>query len=87
MPWAGVLIAAVYLGRRGGAREAIISYVLGMAASTPFMNLTPYGIQYVGPVAAALGGADLSYFVSFVIAMAAYLLLDRLAGSGPGGSH
>ncbi|MGC8696782.1 MAG: purine-cytosine permease family protein, partial [Conexivisphaera sp.] len=63
------------------------SYILGMAASTPFMNLTPYGIQYVGPVAAALGGADLSYFVSFAVAIAAYLLLDRAAGSDPEGSH
>ena len=34
----------------------------------------------MGPVAAALGGADLSYFVSFAVAMAAYLSLDRLAG-------
>ncbi|BBE42714.1 purine-cytosine permease family protein [Conexivisphaera calida] len=87
MPWAGVLIAAVYARRRGGAREAIISYVLGMAASTPFMNLTPYGVQYVGPVAAALGGADLSYFVSFAVAIAAYLLLDRMVGHDPGGLY
>ncbi|MGC9116908.1 MAG: hypothetical protein ACP5ID_04835, partial [Conexivisphaera sp.] len=33
-------------------------------------------------VAAALGGADLSYFVSFAVAAAAYLALDRIAGRG-----
>jgi len=76
MPWAGVLIATVYAGRgRGGAREALAAYGVGLAASTPFMNLTPYGVQYVGPLAGAMGGADVSYFVSFAIAIIAYLAL------------
>ncbi len=42
------------------------------------MDTTLYG----GPVAAALHGADLAYYVAVVAAVAVYALLRRVAGPG-----
>ena len=82
-PWIGVMLAAVFLmGVYSGVENAgatlprgLVSYVAGLLVSVPFMNLTSYGIGYIGPVASALQGADVSYFVAFGAAFIAYLLL------------
>ncbi|MDT8916128.1 cytosine permease [Amycolatopsis sp. PS_44_ISF1] len=50
---------------------ALVAFVAGFAAAVPFMNTT----VYTGPVAAALGGADLAYYVGFVVSLAVYLPL------------
>jgi len=42
----------------------------------PFMDTS----LYVGPVAARLHGADVSFYVGFVVAAAVYAPLRRLAG-------
>ncbi|WP_252900482.1 hypothetical protein [Vulcanisaeta sp. JCM 14467] len=34
-------------------------------------------VPYVGPIANALGGADISYFISFIAASITYLILMR----------
>ena len=47
--------------------------VAGFAAMVPFMNT---GLL-VGPVAKALQGADLSFYVGFVVAAGVYLALRR----------
>ena len=56
---------------------AMVAFVLGFAAAVPFMNTT----VYTGPVAAALHGADLAYYVGFVVSLAAYFPLRRLTSS------
>ena len=72
--------------------RGIAAYLVGLAASVPFMA----GTFFTEPLAPVLGGADLSYFVGFLVAGAAYLALtartpeerqrgsERLSGpSGP----
>jgi len=41
------------------------------------MNLTSYGVNYVGLIANLIGGADVSYFVAALVAFAAYALIAR----------
>jgi hypothetical protein len=41
------------------------------------MNLSSYGLGYVGPVASLFGGADVSYFVGALAAFAAYAVVAR----------
>lgn len=80
-PWLGVLFADYYFLRRHRAAAVdtrktqpvvwpgLISFLVGIAASVPFMN-APY---YVGPVAKALGGTDLTFYVGFIVAAAVYM--------------
>lgn len=82
-PWIGVMVAAFFVkGVRSGVEGAppfVISglgtYALGLLASVPFMNLSSYGIGFVGPVASLMGGADVSYFVGALVAFVAYSAL------------
>jgi NCS1 family nucleobase:cation symporter-1 len=61
---------------------AIVALVVGFAAMVPFMNTS----LVVGPVATALHGADVSFYVGFVVAAAAYVPLRRLeVGRSRGG--
>ncbi|GAA5037519.1 purine-cytosine permease family protein [Streptomyces siamensis] len=50
------------------AWPALLAFVAAFAAAVPFMDT---GL-YVGPVAEALHGADLSYYVAFLVALAVY---------------
>lgn len=80
-------------GKRGGAAfepavegdrpqpwwPALTAFVVAFGAAVPFMDTS----LYVGPVAAALHGADLAYYVAFVAALAVYAplrLRRRAAG-------
>ncbi|MDX3070838.1 purine-cytosine permease family protein [Streptomyces sp. NPDC088354] len=47
---------------------AVLAFVTAFAAAVPFMDTS----LYVGPVASALHGADLSYYVAFLVALAVY---------------
>lgn len=85
VPWSAVNLIDFYFVRRGQYQTADIfdaagiygrwnrvglaSWLLGAACALPFANLT----FYVGPVARALGGGDLSWAVSVVVAGALYL--------------
>jgi NCS1 family nucleobase:cation symporter-1 len=51
---------------------------MGLLISVPFINLTSYGLNYVGPIANLMGGADVSYFVAAAAAFAVYVLIARL---------
>ncbi len=88
-PWAAIVL--VDWRMRGGrfdvrrvadfarlpsGRNALIALVVGFVVSIPFFNQT----LYVGPAANALGGADVTYVVGFVVAGAIYWLLERSAG-------
>lgn len=50
------------------AAAALVSFVVAFAAAVPFMNTE----VFVGPVAAWLHGADLAYFVNFLVALTLY---------------
>lgn len=52
---------------------ALVSLVVGFGAMVPFMNT---GLL-VGPVAKRLDGADLSFWVGFVVAFCVYLALRK----------
>ena len=58
---------------------AIFSYVVSIAVSVPFMNP---GVVYEGPVAKILGGIDISYFISFAVAMILYITIFTKFVSG-----
>jgi len=62
--------AGIY-GRWG--REGLISYVVGLLAMVPFISTT----VFTGPVADALGGADISFLVGLPVAGVCYYLLTR----------
>jgi nucleobase:cation symporter-1, NCS1 family len=51
----------------------LVALVVGFAAMVPFMNT---GL-IVGPVATALQGADLSFYVGFIVGGVAYSALRR----------
>jgi NCS1 family nucleobase:cation symporter-1 len=53
---------------RADAAAALASFVVAFAAAVPFMHT---GV-FVGPVATRLHGADLAYFVNFLVAAALY---------------
>lgn len=84
-PWAGVLLVDFYVWRRYQAREldtrnrqsifwpGLISFLIGIVVSLPFMD----GPFYEGPVSKALGGADLTFYVGFLVAGLVYALLTR----------
>ena len=64
-------------GAYGGFRwVAIIPYLIALGAQIPFLDQT----LYVGPAVSALGGADISWLVGWVVAGVGYLLAVRLTG-------
>ena len=86
-PWSAILLVDWQLRRHSAAgadhvsdfsllpsgRNALIALVVGFVVSIPFMNQT----LFVGPVASALGGADITYVIGFIVAGGAYWLLER----------
>jgi NCS1 family nucleobase:cation symporter-1 len=75
-PWLAVLFVDFFLLRRTTDEpllqrvrwRGLISYLLGIAVSTPFMS----SVLFTGPVAAYWGGADFSYYIGFLVAGATY---------------
>jgi NCS1 family nucleobase:cation symporter-1 len=58
-----------------GGWPALVAFVAGFAAMVPFMNTS----IVVGPVATALKGADLAFYVGFAVAGTLYFVLRKLA--------
>ena len=54
---------------------AIVAFLLGFGAMVPFMNTS----VFTGPVAQALDGADLAFYVGFIATGLLYLALRRAA--------
>jgi nucleobase:cation symporter-1, NCS1 family len=89
IPWTAVNLVDYFIVRRGHYAIAeifkprgmygrwgwrgIVSYLVGFAAMVPFFST---GL-YTGPVAEALGGADLSLFIGLPVAGGLYWLLAR----------
>ncbi|MCL6454853.1 MAG: cytosine permease [Alicyclobacillus sp.] len=86
-PWFAIQAVEFYINRRArvenvldfyrphgplkGVRwSGLGSYIIGIAVSVPFMA----SAIYTGPIGHALQGADLSYFVSAIVAGGLYLL-------------
>jgi NCS1 family nucleobase:cation symporter-1 len=59
---------------------AFLAFVLGFAAMVPFMNTS----LLVGPAARALDGADLAFYVGFIVTGLLYLALRKVAGGRAG---
>ncbi|HWH26400.1 MAG TPA: cytosine permease [Pseudolysinimonas sp.] len=90
IPWTAVNLADYYLVRRGtysitdilrsdggiygrwGTR-GLISYALGILVMIPFVS-TGF---FVGPIASAMGGADISFLVGVIVAAGSYLIVMR----------
>ncbi|MEB3964386.1 cytosine permease [Streptomyces kunmingensis] len=71
---------AVEQSRRQPFLPALLAFLAAFAATVPFMNTS----LYVGPVAEALHGADLGYYVAFVVGFGIYAPI-RMRGSAAGG--
>lgn len=84
-PWLGVLFADFYVlkrfrgattdtrNRKAMQWSGVISFLIGIAVSIPFMS----SALYPGPIAKLLDGADLSFYVGFVVAGSCYLVAQR----------
>lgn len=57
--------------------QALLAYVIGVAVSLPFVT----NGWYAGPIAAKLGGADLSWVPGLIVTGAVYLALVKVAGA------
>ena len=81
-PWLGVMIADFFIVNRTWERSGfpalnsrgIVSYLVGIAVSIPFMN--PGAIIPAQYFSLILGGVDISYFVSFSVALILYVVLS-----------
>lgn len=79
-PWLGVMLVGWYTQRHQPLRvapdiawPALASFLIGLAASVPFMS----SALYTGPIARALHGADLTFYVGFVVAAGCYRILSH----------
>lgn len=90
LPWIGVVLADYFVvNRHGYAIEifydkshrlgrGIIPWVIGMAASVPFMEQH----LYTGPLAGAIAQiGDISYYVGLIVAFALYIAIGRPVGT------
>lgn len=59
---------AVEMSRPRSGWPSLVAFVAAFGAAVPFMDTS----LYVGPVSDALHGADLSYYVAFLVALALY---------------
>jgi NCS1 family nucleobase:cation symporter-1 len=89
VPWTAVNLTDFYLVRRGQYDTAsfftphgiyggwgwqgLVSYVIGLGIEIPFINQT----LYVGPLAKALGGADISWILGIIVPAAVYYAICR----------
>jgi NCS1 family nucleobase:cation symporter-1 len=76
----GVYDVASFFRQDGGIYgrvnvAAVACYVLGIGVQVPFIDSS----FYVGPVARALGGIDLSWIVGLVVTSPAYYWLAQLS--------
>lgn len=89
VPWTAVNLADFYAVRKGQyaisdifnpagiygqwATAGLTAYFLGLVAMIPFTSLN----FYQGPIAAALGGADIAFVIGLVVSGLAYCLMTR----------
>ena len=88
-PWTAINLVDFYLVRKGAYSVREIFNSRGMYGSWNWRGLTAYGVGflamipffstglYTGPVAAALGGADIAMLVGLPVAAVVYVLACR----------
>ncbi|KJE49571.1 MULTISPECIES: cytosine permease [Acidiplasma] len=78
-PWIGIIIADFFIINKNKKfsiindynKTGITSYLIALMVSAPFMNP---GFLYSGIISSMyLGGVDISYYISFIIAMLLYI--------------
>ncbi len=85
-PWLGIMIADFFIVNKNKAFNfksipgfnisGILSYFLALAISIPFMDP---GIIYEGVISKLyLGGVDISYYISFLLALILYPLIRKI---------
>lgn len=78
-PWLGVLVAYYFIYHRRWSGipvrpySGILSYAIAVAASIPFMSP---GAVFEGPVAYYLGSVDISYYISFTLALILFVTFN-----------
>jgi nucleobase:cation symporter-1, NCS1 family len=70
----GFLRRALNFGNLRGGWTALAAFVVGFGAMVPFMNTS----IIVGPVATALKGADIAFYVGFAVAGVLYFVLRKV---------
>lgn len=92
IPWSAVNLVDYYLIRHGsyavsefyaadGGRYgrwnagALLVFIIGVAAQIPFMA-TPF---YTGPLAAAMNGIDIAWFIGLLVSTIVYIAIARIA--------
>ena len=85
-PWLGIIAIDFFVLRRtsfasmsripGFSWRAIVSYLFGVLVSIAFIPSIGY-LGFTGPIAPLVGGADFSYFVSFLVSATLYYLISR----------
>ncbi|HEV2226874.1 MAG TPA: cytosine permease [Nitrososphaerales archaeon] len=87
MPWLGIVLVDYYVSRRTSVKssaeatsfdfKATAAYLAAVLVSVPFMvPALPFGYP-VGALSSLFGGADFSYFISFLVAAGLTYLLRR----------
>jgi NCS1 family nucleobase:cation symporter-1 len=90
-PWSAIVLVDWQLRKHSAAgadhvsdfsllpsgRNALIALAVGFVVSIPFMDAS----VFVGPIATALGGADIAYVIGFLVAGAVYWGLERSSPS------
>lgn len=84
-PWIAVLIIDFFVFKRQELKfekrfrgQGIVSYILGLLISIPFMNISLGPISYTFPLSLKLGGIDVSYFIGFVSSALIFLCCSIL---------
>jgi NCS1 family nucleobase:cation symporter-1 len=87
MPWLGIVLVDYYVARRTSVKSsaeapdldsrAIVAYLAAVLVSVPFMVPALHLGYPVGALASLFGGADFSYFISFLVAAGLTYLLRR----------
>lgn len=89
-PWLAIILIDFFLFRKRDHSEvtnapairpnAIFSYLVGLAASVPFISWSYSTLQFTGIVSSTfLSGADISYYVALTVTSALYILLQKRA--------
>lgn len=95
IPWTAINLVDFYFVRHGEYRiqdiftldgiygrinwRTLLVYVIGVLVEIPFMNTT----FYTGPIANALGGADISWIVGLLVSAPLYYFLARSRRDDP----
>lgn len=86
-PWIAIMLIDFFIFRRNSGKEinditpgigkGTWAFLIGILVSIPFFSST----LYTGPIANQLNGADISFYVGFLVAGIIYLVIGRNKGT------